>query len=180
MESIEITIDDVHLFLFGHVTIVHDDGIFGLAERGFGTMGVTMEGCLKYLPAVAFSLCDHREDADFSPLRPYIVDITRRVLAEGLPTGTCLNVNFPLLEDGDYQGVRICRMSRGSWDNETTKVHHPRGYDYWWMVGHYRNDEPEATDTDRWALDHGYVAITPTQMDVTAYTAMDDLKAWKL
>ena len=145
-----------------------------------GTMGVTMEGCLKYLPAVAFSLCDHREDADFSPLRPYIVDITRRVLAEGLPTGTCLNVNFPLLEDGDYQGVRICRMSRGSWYNETTKVHHPRGYDYWWMVGHYRNDEPEATDTDRWALDHGYVAITPTQMDVTAYTAMDDLKAWKL
>ena len=37
------------------------------------------------------------------------------------------------------------------------------------MVGHYHNDEPEATDTDRWALDNGYVAITPTRTDVTDY-----------
>jgi 5'-nucleotidase len=48
------------------------------------------------------------------------------------------------------------------------------------MVGHYRNDEPEAEDTDRWALDHGYVAITPTQIDLTAYEAFDQLKAWPL
>ena len=27
-----------------------------------GTMGVTVEGCLKYIPSVAFSLCDHRAD----------------------------------------------------------------------------------------------------------------------
>ena len=61
-----------------------------------GTMGVVMEGCMKYIPSVAYSLCDYRADADFEPLRPYIVDITRRVLAEGLPRGTCLNVNFPI------------------------------------------------------------------------------------
>ena len=34
---------------------------------------------------------------------------------------------------------------------------------------------PEAQDTDHWALDHGYVAITPTQIDVTAYTLMEQL-----
>ena len=67
-------------------------------------------------------------------------------------------------------------MSKGSWYNETTRFHHPRGYDYWWMVGHYRNDEPEATDTDRWALDNGYVAVTPTTIDVTAYETMKELK----
>ena len=44
------------------------------------------------------------------------------------------------------------------------------------MMGHYVNDEPEATDTDRWALDHGYVAITPTRVDVTAYEAFEQLK----
>jgi 5'-nucleotidase len=44
------------------------------------------------------------------------------------------------------------------------------------MVGSYVNDEPEATDTDRWALDNGYVAITPTRIDVTAYEAMEELK----
>ena len=132
-----------------------------------GTMGVTLEGCMKYIPSVAFSLCDYRSDADFRPLAPYIRKITQQVLNEGLPIGVCLNVNFPLAEQ--FKGVKVCRMSRGSWYNETSQFHHPRGYDYWWMVGHYHNDEPEATDTDRWALDNGYVAITPTRTDVTDY-----------
>ena len=162
-----------------------------------GTMGVTIEGCMKYIPSVAFSLCDHRDDADFEPLRPLIRQITERVLKEGLPLGVCLNVNFPRLgvsgegfsdkpsgeaERGirDYAGVKVCRMAKGTWGNEVTKCHHPRGYDYWWMVGSYTNDEPEAEDTDNWALSHGYVAITPTQIDVTAYSAMDQIKSWQL
>ena len=47
------------------------------------------------------------------------------------------------------------------------------------MVGHYTNDEPQAEDTDRWALDHGYVAITPTHMDVTAYEFLKQKKDWE-
>ena len=138
-----------------------------------GTMGVTMEGCMKYIPSVAFSLCDHRADADFQPLEPLVRQLTQRVLSEGLPQGVCLNVNFPVA--CEYKGVRICRMAKGTWANEVSKCHHPRGYDYWWMVGHYQNDEPEAEDTDNWALNHGYVAITPTRVDVTAYEAMDQI-----
>lgn len=151
-----------------------------------GTMGVVMEGCMKHIPSVAFSLCDHDDDADFEPLRPYIRKITEKVLKEGLPCGVCLNVNFPLTgkaEDGSkpptaspkpqaFRGIRMCRMCQGSWIHEITTCHHPRGYDYYWMVGNYRNDEPEADDTDRWALEHGYVAVTPTRIDVTAYDCL--------
>ena len=70
-------------------------------------------------------------------------------------------------------------MAQGSWLNEVTTCHHPRGYDYYWMVGHYRNDEPEATDTDNWALSNGYVAITPTTFDVTAHEALQRMKDWE-
>ena len=143
-----------------------------------GTMGVTLEGCMKYIPSVAFSLCDFRADADFEPMRPLIRDITKRVLKEGLPQGVCLNVNFPLVSV--YHGVKVCRMCRGTWGQEVTKCHHPRGYDYWWMVGQYTNDEPDAEDTDRWALENGYVAITPTQIDLTAYQVIDMIKSWGL
>ena len=139
-----------------------------------GTMGVTMEGCLKYISSVAFSLCDYRADANFEPLRPYIRQMVEGVLREGLPTGVCLNVNFPLCEA--FKGVRICRMAKGSWLSELSCSHHPRGYDYYWMMGHYHNDEPEAEDTDNWALTHGYVAVTPTRMDVTAYEAMEQME----
>lgn len=143
-----------------------------------GTMGVTLEGCMKYISSVAFSLCDHRADADFSPLRPLVREITKRILREPLPQGVCLNVNFPLVDH--YQGVRVCRMAKGTWGGEVEKRHHPRGYDYWWMVGYYTNDEPDAEDTDNWALTHGYVAITPTQIDVTAYEAINLVKSWNL
>ena len=141
-----------------------------------GTMGVVMEGCMKHIPSVAYSICDYSADANFDPMRPYVERFTAQVLKEGLPRGVCLNINFPSLT-GNYKGVKVCRMGLGSWLNEVTKCHHPRGYDYWWMVGHYHDDEPEATDTDRWALDNGYVAITPTHMDVTAYEAMETLES---
>ncbi len=142
-----------------------------------GTMGVALEGCMKYIPSVAFSLCDFDADADFSPMRPLIRQITRKVLDEGLPMGVCLNVNFPL---GECKGVKVCRMAHGTWYNECVKEHHPRGYDYFWMVGSYRNDEPEAEDTDNWALTHGYAAITPTHIDVTHYEMLDTIRQWEL
>ena len=142
-----------------------------------GTMGVTMEGCMKRIPSVAYSICDHRAEADFEPLRPYIVDFTRRVLEEKLPEGVCLNINFPLAES--FKGVKVCRMANASWVNEIRQCHHPRGYDYYWMVGTYQNDEPESDDTDNWALQHGYVAITPTTVDVTAYEALRQMKDWE-
>jgi len=142
-----------------------------------GTMGVTKEGCLKYIPSLAFSLCDHRDDADFEPLRPYVRKIAAKVLEEGLPRGVCLNVNFPL--QPAFKGVKVCRMAFGTWGNETVKCCHPRGYDYYWMVGSYTNDEPDASDTDNWALTHGYVAITPTRIDVTDHETVRLLKDWE-
>lgn len=141
-----------------------------------GTMGVALEGCMKYIPSVAFSLCDHAEDADFEPLLPYIRFITKKVLEEGLPEGVCLNVNFPVAKT--FKGVKICRMAKGTWTNECVREKHPRGYDYFWMVGSYVNDEPKEKDTDNWALTHGYVAITPTRVDVTAYEAIEQLHLW--
>ena len=139
-----------------------------------GTMGVAMEGCMKYIPSIAFSLCDFSEDADFEPLRPYARMLVKKILSEGLPKGVCLNVNFPLVEQ--YKGIKVCRMAFGTWGKEVVKCRHPRGYDYYWMVGEYTNDEPEADDTDNWALTHGYIAITPTQMDVTNYPLLEKLK----
>ena len=50
-----------------------------------GTMGITLEGCMKYIPSVAFSLCDYRDNADFEPMRPYVCQMVQRVLKEGLP-----------------------------------------------------------------------------------------------
>ena len=141
-----------------------------------GTMGIAMEGCMKYIPSVAFSSCYYEEDANLEPLRPYVRIVVKKVLADGLPKGICLNVNFPARQV--FEGIKACRMTMGRWVNEIVKQHHPRQYDYYWVVGEYQNDEPDAEDSDQWALNHGYVAITPTKMDVTAYEFMDEIREW--
>ena len=69
-----------------------------------GTMGVVIEGCLKGIPSIGFSLCNHAADADFSFTLPYVRRITEEVLQHGLPVGICLNVNFP--NDSVLKGVR--------------------------------------------------------------------------
>lgn len=142
-----------------------------------GTMGIAMEGCMKYIPSVAFSSCYYNEDANLEPVRPYVVQLVKKVLTEGLPKGVCLNVNFPAEES--FRGFKVCRMTYGRWVDEIVTARHPRGYDYYWVVGRYQNDEPENTDTDQWALNHGYVAVTPTTMDVTAYEFLSKIKHWE-
>ena len=46
------------------------------------------------------------------------------------------------------------------------------------MVGEYSNDEPDDDTTDNWALAHGYIAITPTRMDVTSYEMLEQMNGW--
>ena len=142
-----------------------------------GTMGAALEGCMKYIPSVAFSSCYYAEEANLEPLRPYVQQIVRKVLTESLPKGVCLNVNFPARQH--FEGVKICRMTFGSWVEEIDKRSHPRGYDYYWVVGRYHNDEPGVEGTDQYALDNGYVAITPTRVDVTAYDFIEHLQEWR-
>ena len=129
---------------------------------------------MKNIPSIAFSSCNYDENADLSALCDGVVQVVKMVLEKGLPVYTCLNVNFPAREK--FEGVKACRMTWGSWINEVDKRHHLRGYDYYWMVGQYRNDEPTATDTDQWALEHGYVAITPTTVDVTDFKFLEQLR----
>ncbi|MCF2580503.1 5'/3'-nucleotidase SurE [Bacteroides caecigallinarum] len=141
-----------------------------------GTMGVVVEGCLKGIPSIGFSLCNHDADADFSFTLPYVKSIVKTTLENGLPYGTCLNVNFP--DTKELKGIRICRQTDGVWINEFAECNHPRHNGYYWLTGSYKNYEPNVEDTDHWALDHGYVAITPTKIDVTSYELMEKMKSW--
>ena len=130
-----------------------------------GTVGVVMEGALKKIPSIAFSLCDYDDDADFEPMRETVRELVAKTLNEGLPEYVCLNVNFPKEWNGE---TRRCRMAHGHWRNEVEERTHPTsGKKYYWMAGYYQNDEPDAEDTDAWAIAHGIASITPLTADQT-------------
>jgi 5'-nucleotidase len=69
-----------------------------------------------------------------------------------LPEGVCLNVNFPKLPLDEIRGIRVCRQTRGLWIEEFDKRVDPRRSEYFWLTGYFENYEPDAEDTDEWAL----------------------------
>lgn len=143
-----------------------------------GTMAAALEGALYRVPSVGISLLDYSESPDFSAAIAYGRTIVRNVLVHGLPEGTCLNVNVPVLPLDKIRGVRVARQCKGVWREEFEKRTDPRGTDYYWLTGYFNNDEPDAVDTDEYCLDNGYVSVVPIKVDFTSYSDIERLKEW--
>ena len=139
-----------------------------------GTVAVAIEGTLKDIPSVGFSSCAFKTREDFLRLKEPIREIVNYVLTNGLPPKVLLNVNFPSCNP--FKGTKICRMGMGDWVDEWIERDHPRGGKYFWIAGSFKSYDGDDPETDIWALDNGYVAITPITLDFTAYSAFEDLR----
>jgi 5'-nucleotidase len=140
-----------------------------------GTMSAAVEGAIEKIPSIGFSMDDFAADADFSHTKKYIKNICEEVLANGLPTGTLLNVNFP--KGGNLKGIKICRQANAKWMEEFDERTDPYNRPYYWLTGVFENFD-HGEDTDVWALEHGYVSIVPVQFDLTAHHAIQTLSSW--
>lgn len=141
-----------------------------------GTMGAAIEGSFYGCPAVGLSLDDHAADADFEAAVRYGKRIVGDLLREPLlQLPLCLNVNVPAIPAEEVRGIRLCRQNRGFWREEFFRHEDPRGREYFWLTGEFVNREPDAEDTDEWALAHGYVSVVPVQVDLTDYGQLRQL-----
>ncbi len=145
-----------------------------------GTIGAALEGCINEVPSVGFSLLSLESDADFSAARSVASRIISQVLQNGLPGSVCLNVNIPKGPIEEIRGIKVCRQNKGFWREEFDKRTDPMGKNYFWLTGYYFNAEPEAEDTDEWALRNKYVAVVPLHTDLTAYHMIDHISKWNL
>jgi 5'-nucleotidase len=141
-----------------------------------GTMGAAIEGCINGITSVGFSLDSYSSTADFSACKKYIREIMQMLTQGDLPQGICLNVNIPDAAADEIRGIKICRHAQGSWKDDFEKRIDPMGKAYYWLTGVYENHEPDATDTDEWALANKYVSVAPVSIDMTAYKYLDTLR----
>lgn len=137
-----------------------------------GTMGAVLEGCVVGVPSVGFSLCSFDADADFSVCDNYIRTIVSDILQRGLEQGVCLNVNFPLTDR--FKGMKVCRQASGYWTEEYEHRLDEQGQEVFWLSGYFHNLEPDAEDTDEWALKEGYVSVVPCKIDMTAHNLIHE------
>jgi 5'-nucleotidase len=144
-----------------------------------GTMAAAIEGSVNGIQSVGFSLLDYSPDADFRHAKHYVRRILQDVLKNGMPAEICLNVNIPVLSTEKIKGIKVCRQTRGFWQEEFDKRTDPFKRDYFWLTGYFNNFEPDARDTDEWALKNGYVSVVPIRVDFTCFDYLPELKKRK-
>lgn len=144
-----------------------------------GTMSAAMEGAVEGIPSIGFSLLDHSADADFEASKQVVNTMVEAALTKGVPDGVCLNVNIPKGIPSSIAGIRICHQAKGYWEDNFDVRTDPYGKPYYWLTGEFKLMD-EGLDTDEIALAAGYVSVVPVHFDLTAYSAMQQLKAWNL
>lgn len=139
-----------------------------------GTVTAAMEGAIRGLPSIAFSL-DQRSDPDFTEAARFARELVPLVYEQGLPPLTLLNINIPA---GKPAGIRVTRQGKRMYFDELVERTDPGGRPYYWIGGASPGGDYDEEGTDLWAVSQGYISITPIQLDMTAYSLMNSIEGW--
>ncbi|MCX7705678.1 MAG: 5'/3'-nucleotidase SurE [bacterium] len=139
-----------------------------------GTVSAATEAAILGIPAFAISL-DSLEDPDFSYAAFFALTLAEKVINNGLPENTVLNVNVP---QGKPSGVRVVPLSRARYREYYEKRINPRKKTYYWLAGEFM-EETDVGDSDTRALKEGFITITPLKIDMTNYECIEIFSRWK-
>jgi 5'-nucleotidase len=123
-----------------------------------GTLAAAKQAALLGLRGVALSAPSGAEP-DFEPFQPWI----RKVLDTLIPEITLplVNVNLPRRP----RGLVWTRASVRHYDGRIVPTKDPMGRElFWFTVAPVEATEP---GTDRWAVEQGWVSLTPLRLDLT-------------
>ena len=154
---------------WGHVDLVLS-GInlgsnVGSATWHSGTLAAAKQAVLLGLRGIALSISvDETKEPDFDVIEPYVGKVLALLLAD--KTMPLINVNFPKKP----KGIRWTRQSVRQYDGKVVPAKDPMGRAIYWFTVTPLTGADEGTD--RWAIEHNYVSITPLRLDLTDEKAL--------
>ncbi len=178
--------DCVHLALTGLLTEDPDIVISGinwganLADDTLysGTVAAAMEGRFLGLPAIAVSLvCDGDSFQHFETAAIAVEKILERLEGHPLEPDTILNINVPNVPWNEIRGFRATRLGRRHKSEPIIRMQDPRGKEIFW-VGPAGQMEDDETDTDYYAVQQGWVSVTPIHTDLTQHRLVKEMGNW--
>lgn len=133
-----------------------------------GTLAAAKQAVLFGVRGIAFSTPVTRDQPDFSTIKPFV----RKTLEALLPENdlSLLNINIPV----NAKGIRWARQSVRHYDGKVVPGKDPMGREHYWFT--VVPVEITEKDTDRWAVEHGYVSITPLRLDLTNEQELESAK----
>lgn len=143
-----------------------------------GTVSAANLGTMMGISSIAFSL-DTIRNGDFAASKPITQKVAMKVLEEGLPQGTLLNVNIPNCNESDIQGYQVTKQGTEFWEDWLESRDDPRGQKYFWMSGKRLNSD-DTMEMDGFAIAQNFVSLTPIHYILTNESFMSELKTWEI
>lgn len=124
-----------------------------------GTLAAAKQAVLFGIKGIAFSTLVGKTEPNFKTLASFVEKSLDLLLHEN---GLALyNVNLPRKPDG----MLWTRQSVRLYDGVIVPGTDPLGRQHFWFT--VRTMDPAEEGTDRWAVEHGKVSITPLRLDLT-------------
>ncbi len=176
--------DCVHLAITGLLEKEPDIVIAGI-NRGAnlgddviysGTVAAAMEGRFLGLPAIAVSLVG-KAGKNFATAAQVLLRLLDRLQPGSLPADTILNVNVPDIPFEQLAGMEATRLGHRHKAEPVIRASDPHGNPVYW-VGAPGSEADAGPGTDFYAIRQGFVSITPLHVDLTRYTALEQVSTW--
>jgi 5'-nucleotidase len=142
-----------------------------------GTVAGAREGAMHGIPSMAASMAEAGDPRDWSAAAQQVLAVARHVKEHRLPANTVLNVNVPATPPGGYKGYQVTSQAMMLGGNETfAEMTHPSGRTIYWSV--YREGVNAPQGTDIWAVENGYVSVTPMKVGEYDSALAETVKQW--
>jgi len=151
-----------------------------------GTVGGAMEGVLHGIPSFAISQYYTRSYAmldgfGYELAKKAAYDLAKKILEDGfpLPNRHFLNVNIPPIKPSSCKGYKITKTGNRYYECDTLMNKNPKGEEYYWIgVKSLLWEDLDDKDSDIYAINEGYVSITPIKLDMTAHEQIKKVEKW--
>jgi len=125
-----------------------------------GTLAAAKQAALLGVRGIAFSTAvSENQEPDFTKLEPSVAKVIDMLLKEN--TMSLVNVNLPQKP----KGIRWTRQSVRHYDGKVAPAKDPMGRPIYWFTIIPLEGAEEGTD--RWAVEHNWVSVTPLRLDLT-------------
>jgi 5'-nucleotidase len=125
-----------------------------------GTLAAAKQAALMGLRGIALSIPAPKEQPDFKAMQPAVRQVLNLLLHDAALQ--LVNVNFPQKKP---KGMMWTRQSIRLYDGKVLPAEDPMGRKHFWFTVVPVTETDEGTD--RWAVDRGYISITPLRLDLT-------------
>jgi len=184
--------DCVHVGITGLLTDSPDIVVSGInagANMGddvlySGTIAAATEGRFLGLPALAVSLVLNPkanitsiDEMHFETAAHFVNLFLEQIKSCPLPEDSILNINVPNIPWNKIRGIQTTRLGKRHKSEPAIESRDPRNRIIYWL-GPVGKEADAGPGTDFYAVEQGYISITPLKIDLTDEKLLSSLDEW--